>query len=229
MGVFWQTKIGHFLRIVSDGNGIPALRGKCSAVRCSPPSNNKLKITTAKTEEELLALFRFRYSIYVEEMDRTQHYADHENRLIRDPLDDFANTLIATDEKLGIVGTIRTNFLRNGDIGEYIDLYKLDKLSGIELETSSITTRLMILPSYRSKALAVKLSKAAYTLGLNNGIRSDYIDCNPPLDKFFGRLGHRYIHQCTHPEYGDVRVMRLDLCDKSYLESINSPFLDKDH
>jgi hypothetical protein len=61
-----------------------------------------MNISRAQTTAELEAVYRFRYSVYVEEMNRTQRYADHELKQIKDPLDDFGHILYATDEDRAI-------------------------------------------------------------------------------------------------------------------------------
>ncbi|MEO6445957.1 MAG: hypothetical protein ABIZ91_15105, partial [Gemmatimonadaceae bacterium] len=123
------------------------------------------------------------------------------------------------------VGVLRTNFLREGDVGEYTILYGLNALTPMQRQVTSVTTRLMIAAPYRSGTLAVRLATAVYDFGLASGIEFDYIDCNPPLDHFFRRLGHRPMHQGSHPEYGDVSIMRLRLRDESHLRTIRSPLI----
>ncbi len=44
----------------------------------------------ADSEEEKLAVSRFRYDVYVEEMGRYEAAADHENRTLMEPEDDTA-------------------------------------------------------------------------------------------------------------------------------------------
>ncbi|PAY19045.1 hypothetical protein CKO51_12900 [Rhodopirellula sp. SM50] len=182
-----------------------------------------MEIRLAKTAIELSEVYRFRYSIYVLEMNRPQRYADHSQRSIRDSLDDFGHTLVAYEHG-AIVGTLRIKFLRDGSVGEYDDFYGLGSLSEQQRVSTSITTRLMIAKEFRSGTLAVKLSKAVFQFAQQHAIQTDFIDCNPPLDKFFFRMGHKRVREISHPEYGDVVVMKLDLADQAYLRSIKSPF-----
>src|SRR5690606_2310594 len=100
-------------------------------------------------------VFRFRYDIYVREMSRPQKDADHARGRIEDRLDAFAMLLAAHDAGTGLIcGTVRTNVLCDGDIGEYGGLYRLDGLSANERRSTSITTRLMVERSKRGSVLA---------------------------------------------------------------------------
>lgn len=183
-----------------------------------------MEIKFVDSSSHLESVYRFRYRVYVDEMNRAQRYADHDARVIIDPLDSFGHILIALD-KGRLVGTLRINFLREGDIGEYNSFYGLEELTERERAVTSITTRLMIEKEYRSGTLAVRLSKAVFAFALRHQIETDFIDCNPPLDAFFSKMGHKKVRCITHPEYGDVTVMKLNLLDQNYLRSIRSPFV----
>ena len=65
-------------------------------------------IRLAESQEDLEALYRFRYKIYVEEMGRVQHDADHLNKKIRDDLDDGGHNLLAFKQGK-LVGAARIN------------------------------------------------------------------------------------------------------------------------
>lgn len=181
-------------------------------------------IRRVSSPEDFLAIARFRYSIYVEEMNRKQNYVNHEQKLIVDSLDDEHASIFAAWSKGKVVGTVRNNFLGNSQLEDYISLYDLDELPAHIAELSSITTRLMVCPSFRKSLLAVRLASEAYRNGLENGIATNFIDCNAHLVSFFRGLGY-VIHRDAvfHPEYGSVTVMRLDLHDFKHLEEVRSP------
>lgn len=184
-----------------------------------------MNIVRVISEEKKQEVYQFRYSIYVEEMNRKQRYADHKMKTIRDPLDSFGHLFVALDKDQNITGTVRMNFCREGDVGEYGEFYRLNSLPSSDYTDTSITTRLMVAPAYRSKSLAVRLSIAGYNFAVENGLKEDFIDCNAPLDKFFERLGYVHKHRCAHPEYGDVHVMKITLNDTDYLKKVKSPFI----
>lgn len=189
-----------------------------------PPATS-MEIKLAITADELEAIYQFRYQIYVTEMNRKQKYADHEKKRICDPLDPSSYVFGAW--KHGeLIGTVRTNFIREADVGEYHDFYQIGRLSQSERDQASLTTRLMIHSEHRRGTLGVRLAQAIYTFGLERGITADLIDCNSHLVPFFTGLGHRpHREDLDHPEYGSVTVLKLDLTDEPHLEETNSPFL----
>jgi len=176
------------------------------------------------SDESPRDLFAFRYRIYVEEMGRPQRYADHTQKIIVDPLDDSGINILAIDDG-EIVGCVRTNFLRDGSVGEYEALYGLDRLSPGEREQSSICTRLMVGPSRRRSFVTFGIMKAVYEYGMARGIYLNFIDCNEHLVPFFQKFGYRLVGRKAHPEYGDVYVLRLDVLDLAHLEDVHSPFV----
>lgn len=186
-----------------------------------------IEIRRVTDPEELQAIYRFRYDIYVTEMNRVQRYADHENKTIIDPLDATAACILGAFDNGKVVGTVRTNFVRDG-VGEYFELYRLNSLNVTdEIDTYTITTRLMIGRSFRNTLLGYRLSTAVYKFGLSADISFDVIDCNFERLSFFTRLGYRTFltdQTVDHPEYGTVWVLRLPLRDFDWLKSNKSPF-----
>jgi len=175
------------------------------------------------SQAELPEIAKLRYQIYVAEMNRVQKYADHDTKLIVDPLDETAK-IFSAEVNGSFVGTVRLNFCRDGGMGNYPDFYAIDQ-SAEHWSRSSITTRLMVRPKYRGTRLPLRLAQATYGFGLRNNISWNYIDCNAPMLSFFEKLG--YVEQFikTHPEYGEVHCMRLELRDEAHLEGVGSPFL----
>lgn len=169
-------------------------------------------------------LFKFRYSIYVEEMGRKQKYACAATKTIRDPLDDCGHQGLIL-ENGRIVGCIRMNLLREAPIGDYFDFYGLERLSVKELQSASICTRLMIEPRLRHTSASVELVKFAYEFGLKYNVSTCFIDCNDHLVRFFRRFGWKVLFRREHDEYGVVNVMKLDLLDINHFKAIRSPFV----
>lgn len=171
-------------------------------------------------------VFRLRYAIYVEEMHRKQFYACHESQTIRDPLDDFAHHVVAFDAERTIIGCVRLNMARDGDLGRYLDLYGISALSPHEQATASICTRNMVLAKYRRTGVSVRMLKMIYDYGIRAGMTTCFMDVNPPLEALFERFGYKFVAKRVHPEYGDVSVYRLDVLDLNYLKSVRSPFAE---
>jgi GNAT superfamily N-acetyltransferase len=169
------------------------------------------------------AVFRLRYEIYVEELNRTQLYACRETRTIRDPLDEFAHHAVAFDGEQA-VGCVRINFAREGDLGRYLDLYEIAKLTAAARETACICTRNMVRAGYRKTGVSVRMLKEIYKFGMESGMTACFMDVNPPLEGLFEKFGYKFLFRKEHPEYGLVSVHRLDVLDLAHLKSVRSPF-----
>ncbi len=190
----------------------------------SIPRANAITIQLASTRDHLEDIFRFRYSVYVEEMDLPQSDADHDARRIEDVFDrDAYNFAAFQDEE--VVGAIRVHFSRSSDIGYYDEFFDMGSVGHFHPQATSMCTRLMVAPRLRGTALAVRLAQVSYDFGLRNQIRFNFLDCYEQLTGFFSRLGYRIHRQADHPEYGSGNVMRLDLLDREHLIQMRSPFL----
>ncbi|MBK8091498.1 MAG: GNAT family N-acetyltransferase [Verrucomicrobiaceae bacterium] len=184
-----------------------------------------ITVRKAVSQRDFHRLYRFRYEVYVEEMQRPQHHANHDERTIIEPLDDTAHLFIAEDEQGRVVGTGRINFGGESDFGIYRQLYGLECLGDYPLPRVSITSKFMVAPSLRCSFLGLRLALEIYRFGLKEGIQIDFIDCNPHLESLFEGLGYRrYRSRIHHPEYGDVLPLVLLLSDLQHLESVRSPF-----
>jgi GNAT superfamily N-acetyltransferase len=183
----------------------------------------EIKLATQRHEQE--TLYRFRYQIYVEEMHRVQHDADHARKWITDRLDDDAYNFIAFNGG-GVVGALRSNFLRHGPIPYYPSFYRIAEQEGATVDNASIVTRMMIAKEMRRHTLAVRLCLAVYQHSLERGVRYNFIDCNDHLVEFFTSFGFKeYMGTAVHKEYGEVHPLKLDLHDEEAFRRLNSPFL----
>jgi hypothetical protein len=181
-------------------------------------------IKRAVNEQELEDIYRFRYRVYVEEMNRKQKYADHERKMVVEPLDASARLYgIWTGKE--IVGTVRFNVAAATDTGYYDDLYSLDVVGPQYSAHTSLTTKLMVAKTHRNLKLAVSLACTLYRDGKKAGMEFDFIDCNDHLVPFFEYLGYRMFKgKVNHPEYGSVNPMVLVGSDQEHLEKVRSPF-----
>lgn len=189
----------------------------------------QITVRLAETAQELECIYRFRYRIYVEEMNRPQRYANHERRRIKDPLDSKGINLAAWNGN-AVVGVIRSNASADDSLASYERFYEMSCVGADHPALTSITTRLMIDASYRKGGVAIRLADASYVIGLQRGIRWNFIDCNDHLVSLFTHLGWKEYAPCAeHPEYGFVHRMRLNLEDIEHLEQMRSSFAQRYH
>jgi GNAT superfamily N-acetyltransferase len=188
------------------------------------------RIEVATAEDALDALYAFRYRVYVEEMACRQRYADHAARRIRDPLDSTGYNIVAWDSTESVAGCVRVNFARDGALDcygasdYYCELLNMNAVGSDHPAKTSVCTRLMVAPTYRRSALATRLSRASFDLGLDHGIAWNFINCDDRLVEFFARLGYERTHMGIHEEHGRVNVMRLNVLDYCHLKAIGSVF-----
>jgi hypothetical protein len=187
-----------------------------------------IQIRKVRTESEARDVFRFRYEIYIDELGRTQTYADHAARIIEEPLDACGNLFCAYDGAR-LVGTVRSNYSARSpleDYADYVSLYQMQRCGTAHPHSTSVTTKLVIAPGYRGSTLPYRLAAATYCEGLADGVSFDFVDVYPARVPFFERLGYRvHLPEAQHPEYGTVIVMRLSMRDAQHLAQVGSPFL----
>lgn len=183
-----------------------------------------MEIRKISSSQDLENVFRFRYEIYVTEMNRNQIYCDHITKKIQEPLDLHANIYAAFDSSGKIVGTLRSNYLESGGLTEYIKLYEIFKHDPKCTHKISITTKLMVAKSQRGSLLAKSLITTGYNSLLKDGIEYDFIDVNPHMIKFYSRMGYIPLREMVHPEFGDVTLMKLPVQNFNHLSKVKSPF-----
>ena len=182
-----------------------------------------VNIRQATSAQDRDRVFRLRYEIYVDEMGRTQRYADNARGVIEEPFDETATLLLAEDDGEAI-GTIRVNYRMRGPL-ECEDLYELDRFRPYYPNKVSMTTKLVVRKDRRSSGVAAKMALAAFSLGADDGIELDVIDCNPHLIRLYQQMGYRFYKPgIQHPDYGTVIPMVLFARNVEYLTSIRSPF-----
>jgi hypothetical protein len=183
------------------------------------------EIRLAESDEERLAVYRLRYSIYVEEMGLDESYADHQRKLITDSLDGPKAMILAAWDGDRVVGTTRSNLIRDGGIGNYLEYYRLSKLPPETLAESSVSTRIMVHRDFRRTPLTARLACEGFRWLLSHGIHADFCDCDPKVVKFFTGLGYKVeFDDFDHPEFGLGSVMRLPVQDLDHLVKVRSPF-----
>lgn len=187
-------------------------------------AHDELVIKIADSAAEREAVYQFRYRIYCELLKRTQLCANHDCRKIVEPLDDNGVILNATVGSR-TVGTLRINKADDPHADNYREFYRLRDIVGISNHRCTITTKLMVDPEFRKHPIGFKLARFGFLHSVGNGSLVDFIDCNPPKESYFCRLGYRYLFpHAVHPEFGLVAPMVLVFNDKSYFKKVRSPF-----
>ena len=186
----------------------------------------KLDIRLATKEEELQAVYSFRYSVIVQEMGLSIPTADHVVQTIKDPEDRTGHLFAAYCDQV-IIGTARVNFLRDALVEPHTTLLKLGRLSRQEIHATSVSGRFLIVKEYRGTSARNDILKVWFQYCREAGIENDYILVKPKLSALYIRLG--FVHAgdvLDHPEIGEVLPLKLRINDLEHLRTVDSPFVD---
>jgi hypothetical protein len=179
------------------------------------------------TDAEREEVFRFRYDIYVDELKRYVDIADHENRRLVEPDDEFAHLYLIRHHGR-VIGTARLSWgadagALNERIVEQYDLKPF--LDAVPHRHLAVGERLMFAPEYRGGPLLFKfISEFLATFG-KQGIQLFFGDCEPHLLNSYQGLGYRpYTRRHVNkPETGYLIPIVFVTGDLDYLRSIGSP------
>ncbi len=182
----------------------------------------------ADSPAERDAVYRFRYTVYVEELHKAVATADHTRRWIRDPEDDRPeNVLLYTGTPDAVTGTLRMDIWNPGTVPEHIDRrFSLSFFPEIGKYTICETARLMVARKLRGKLILPALSREAYRHAAEREIYFLFGYCAPGLVGAYRRLGSRpYAGDLISADDG-LRVPLVNLTpDVRYYRAMNSPML----
>ncbi len=185
------------------------------------------KVHRAATHRELEAIYRFRYTVYVEELGREIGGADHDNRWVRDSEDDKPWShhfyVGGTNE---ITGTIRLRVWEPGQVPrKEFETLSLDLLPSIERYRIAELGRFMIHPARRGSLILPSMARASYEfLAGQAEVDLCFCYCRPGLVKYYRRLGTRpYTGRMVEaPEGLEVPLMSV-LSDRAYYREVGCP------
>ena len=187
-----------------------------------------IKINEAKREEERQAIFRFRYKVHIEELNRQIPGVDHVREQIRDGFDDWGHLVYAEIDGR-IVGTVRLNI---GGLAEFPnELARVFRLPHFEqfnpgARNFFLGTKLMVDPEYRKTLVSFRLMLRGYEVMRENRVQFSFSGCNPYLIPMYEQLGYRTMGTgFQDPGYGLVVPIVLLPEDVGHLAAVRSPFL----
>lgn len=156
-----------------------------------------LKLVSVKEaclEEEKNKIYKFRYQIYHNEYDMIEENYDHKLKILKDPVDDQVNSIIAyTESKQKITSTCRLNVTKLNDVPVDIKkIYALDELMLKPDQNISFAGRLAVNNELRGRYLIASLSmflanKCCQSYNCYHAIAS----CSPSLLRHYMQLGYR--------------------------------------
>jgi hypothetical protein len=193
-----------------------------------------VRVHVAESEDEREAVFRFRYSVYVEELGRKLGNADHSRRRVHDVEDDkpYTDLLYTTDADGALTGTIRVRHWEPGEVPRKDwDTFSMELFDGLEELGTAEVGRLMIKPDQRGQLGLVSMACALYQLNATDyEVDAAFLNCATGLVRHYRLLGFRTYSGRLVPTPDGIEVpLVLFPSDRDYLEQTGSflaPFVD---
>jgi hypothetical protein len=146
----------------------------------------------ADTDEDEEAVYRFRYSVYVEEMGRYQDTADHEGKRLVEPEDERSFIFYARDGNGDVVGTARLSWGGNGFTERQIEEYGLAPfLTELPPAHVALGERVMVRPDLRGTGLVEEILQCRDETALEHDVRIQFSACEPHLLSLYLGQGRR--------------------------------------
>jgi hypothetical protein len=181
----------------------------------------------ATTQEEREAIYRFRYTVYVEELNRSIGGVDHERRWVHDA-DDHApsSTLLYTGTPQEVTGTLRLCHWEPGQVPPYdFKLLSMHVFPDIQERHVAEVGRFMIRPNLRGKLILPAFAHAAYEV-LVGERHSEllFCYCSPGLVPLYRKLGMRPYSGAMVPTADGMHVPLVAIpSDHEYFRQQGSP------
>ena len=184
-----------------------------------------VEIRVANSEEERDSVYRFRYDIFVQELNLFQDSANHDEGSFTDENDERAHLILAEDAG-EIIGSVRVNWGADGPFSdEFRETYRLDQFEKIAPpESFLVVTRLAVEKGARGGRLALLLMRFCATFAKERNAYLTFCDCQPHLLRLYESLGFRpYARPYNDPAYGIMLPLLNIASDSEHLEAVNSP------
>lgn len=146
----------------------------------------------ATTPEERQAIYRFRYTVYYEELGRLLGDPNHETKTVSDEDDESDNCIhLYTGTPENITGSLRLLCWQPGQVPkEYFDMFNMSIFPEIDKARVGELGRLMIRPTMRGGMHLLSITRRAYEI-LAGEFHGDLAFCfgAPGLVRHYRKLG----------------------------------------
>jgi len=186
---------------------------------------NHLFIRPINSVEELDAVARLRYQVYVNELGRRPEGCNDDLQSLKDPEDAYSIVLAAFDHEQ-MVGTFRITPVDQLDKdSSWRELYENRKFP-VEPNQQYIFSRMIVTNEYRGKGLAADFFKTAFDCIREAGGELAFLHCQSHLVSLYEVMGfRRYAPGFVHEEAGFRIPMVMITGDWGHFEAVKSPLL----
>jgi len=184
------------------------------------------QVHIAASRVEIEAIYRFRYTVFVEELGREIGGVDHENRWVHDDEDEKPYTVHAyTGAPDHVTGSMRLRCWEPGSVPEYERAaFAMNQMPDIDQLAVAEGDRFMISRSLRGRLILPSMMRAMFEfLVVDRGADLVFSCCGPGLVRHYRKLGFRpYRARPIHsPEGMRVPLMAIP-SDIDYAKSQGS-------
>ncbi|MBW4698807.1 MAG: cyclic nucleotide-binding domain-containing protein [Aphanocapsa lilacina HA4352-LM1] len=190
------------------------------------------QVKMAATDAEREAIFRFRYRVYIQEMNMWLPHTDHRHQRVCDRHDESA-VLFYIAEQGEVVATLRRNTVDFDHCpSEWREAFALERFAGIAPNALSLSSRFMVDHRFRHSPMAARLAVAAYRHGREEGLRFDFLLSRFHQIEMYEHFGYRrYVNNYLDVNHA-LGLMAPMVCvgeDVEHLHSVGSPFAREAH
>lgn len=184
----------------------------------------------AQTDAEKEAVYRLRYQVYVEELNKSfLKTVDHQKKWIKDPEDDSPDAMILyTGSPENLTGTLRIDIWRPGKIPETArKRFSLHLMPFVDDITICEAGRLIISKKSRGHFILPALTRMSYKISCQEDIKYSFVYCAPGLVNAYRKLGFRPFASDLIFNPDGVRIPMVSIVsDVDYYKSVGSPVAD---
>lgn len=192
------------------------------AFKTESPTQRKwpaCRISIVSSQEELIAIGKLRYSLYVER-DRKSYDANHLTRTFIEPIDNLSTHFQAFQADR-LVGAVRLTDAIAARNDPHLRLLSDIASQFVELPDSFIASRLVILAEIGARTVIWPLFQAVHQTGIAAGGRYCVIATRKSLMSLFRRAGFKQLaNSYLDPTAGTLYPLVLDAFDKNALSPI---------
>ena len=178
---------------------------------------------TIDNEEELEALYRFRYRIYIEELGKKLPTADHDGKRLLDPDDSTAIHFIVGRRTTQPLACVRLHLGEQMPNGTLKEMGVIEPV-GADGYRGGFVSKLMVERSLRGRGAALVLMLNMMLQGARSGGHYALFHCSPKLVALYERYGFQRIGVPFEAEHVGVQIPMISLYgDYEHYRAIGSP------
>jgi hypothetical protein len=171
-----------------------------------------LLVGIADTKDAREAVYRFRLDRGVRPRETLLPDARLVEDGLCDELDPLAALITVRDPvSLELLGCVRTNFVGEGPLFLYADLYGVHDLPQSQHFRCTVTSGWVVAWEMRGLDVHAALARGVHDLLRQERVGFDFLDCRDVERPFFEQMGYQRLRALRHPTRGETHLMMCDM------------------